>query len=103
MLLACETCFAGATTLSVLKRVAPREFINHLWQAGRKVGKPSGKACPSCTQPLVELRPPEIEITPKIDLCLHCFLVWMERDTLRAVPLAGPLEHAARLLSGSLR
>ena len=86
----CADCVAGATTLGVLRHVAPRAFINHLWQAARLHGEPSRKACPSCTQPLVELRPPKVEIEPALEVCCRCFLIWMERATLAALRVETP-------------
>jgi hypothetical protein len=86
----CETCLAGATTLGVLRHVAPKAFINHLWQAARLHGSLSRKACPSCTQPLIELRPPQVEIEPALEVCCRCFLIWMERPTLAALEMKPP-------------
>jgi hypothetical protein len=99
----CASCAAGATTLGVLRHVAPKAFINHLWQAARLHGTTSAKACPSCTQPLVELRPPQVEIEPALEVCCRCFLIWMERPTLQALrvdrPRALALEAQARSLA----
>jgi Zn-finger nucleic acid-binding protein len=81
----CGRCVAGATTIGVLRHVAPRAFIHHLWQAARHHGAPSRKACPSCTQPLLELRPPQVQIQPALDVCCRCFLIWMERPALDAL------------------
>jgi hypothetical protein len=81
----CGACVAGATTLGVLRHVAPKAFINHLWQAARLHGSLSAKACPSCTQPLLELRPPQVVIEPRLEVCCRCFLIWMERPTLETL------------------
>jgi Zn-finger nucleic acid-binding protein len=102
----CGDCVAGATTLGVLRHVAPRAFINHLWQAARLHGTPSRKACPSCTQPLVELRPPRVQIEPPLDVCCRCFLIWMERATLLKLsaerPRGAPLALAAGEIADAL-
>jgi hypothetical protein len=81
----CGTCVAGATTIGVLRHVAPKAFINHLWQAARLHGSLSRKICPSCTQPLIELRPPQVEIEPALEVCCRCFLIWMEKPALTAL------------------
>jgi hypothetical protein len=78
----------GTTTLSVLKRVAPKEFINHLWQSAQHAGRPSIKACPSCRQPLTTLGP-EIEIEPEFDVCIRCYVVWFEQVTLEHLQRIG--------------
>jgi hypothetical protein len=102
----CRDCAAGATTLGVLRHVAPRAFVNQLWQAARRHGTPSRKACPSCTQPLVELRPPQVRIEPPIDVCCRCFLIWMERATLAALHAertrGAPLALAAGAIADAL-
>jgi hypothetical protein len=86
----CGACVAGATTVGVLRHVAPKAFINHLWQAARLHGSLSAKACPSCTQPLLELRPPQVVIEPRLEVCCRCFLIWMERPTLLALRMPPP-------------
>ena len=86
----CGICVAGATTIGVLRHVAPKAFINHLWQAARLHGSLSRKICPSCTQPLIELRPPQVEIEPALDVCCRCFLIWMEKPALTALAGAAP-------------
>jgi hypothetical protein len=90
----CGQCVAGATTLGVLRHVAPKAFINHLWQAARLHGSLSSKICPSCTQPLIELRPPQVVIEPALDVCCRCFLIWMERPTLEALRVQPPRPRA---------
>lgn len=83
----CVACVGGTTTLAVLKRVAPKEFINHLWQAAHRSGRPSVKKCPSCGQPLLRLGP-GVEIEPEIDVCIRCYVVWFERAALEELRLA---------------
>ena len=83
----CAACVGGTTTLSVLKRVAPKEFINHLWQAAHGSGRPSVKKCPSCRQPLLRLGP-GVEIEPEIDVCIRCYVVWFEQVALEQLQLA---------------
>lgn len=97
----CGSCVAGATTLGVLRHVAPKAFINHLWQAARLHGSRSAKACPSCTQPLVELRPPQVEIEPALEVCCRCFLIWMERPTLAALRVETPRNLALAARAGN--
>jgi hypothetical protein len=84
----CARCMGGTTTLPVLKRVAPREFIQHLWQAAQRSGRSSFKSCPSCRQPLLSLGP-EVEIEPEFDVCVRCYVVWFEQATLEQLVLAG--------------
>ena len=69
--------------------------------AARRSGRQVDKPCPSCSQPLVELRGPEIEIEPKVDVCLRCHVVWLEREALASLlpasaasPGKGAVAHA---------
>lgn len=94
----CQACVGGTTTLSVLKRVAPKEFVNHLWQAAQRSGRPSVKKCPSCRRPLLRLGP-GVEIEPEIDVCIRCYVVWFEQAALEQLQLApgeafGPVAQA---------
>lgn len=96
----CASCVAGATTLGVLRKVSPRAFVNHLWQAAQAHGRRSPKRCPSCTQPLLDLDGSQVELSPPLLVCRHCFLVWLERRTLEAFRLdaqrlRSPLREAA--------
>lgn len=84
----CGSCVAGATTLGVIRKVAPKDFVNHLWQAGYAHDRPSAQRCPSCTQPLLELDGARVELSPSMLLCCRCYLVWLERATLEAFRLA---------------
>ncbi len=83
----CRLCEAGATTVGVVRQVAPREFVNHLWQAAQTHGVASPLRCPSCTQALISLGP-EVAIEPAAQVCVRCFLVWLGQDSLAALPLS---------------
>lgn len=52
----CCACRAGAVTLPILRQVASRPFVNHLWQTALHNGCPSTVVCPACTQPFTEFR-----------------------------------------------
>jgi Zn-finger nucleic acid-binding protein len=91
----CGSCVAGATTVGVLRKVAPRSFINHLWQAGLTHGRPSTRRCPSCTQPLLELDGAQVELSPSLQLCCRCYLVWLDRSSLKAFRLDEQRLHSA--------
>lgn len=106
IVLACVACQGAATTLAVLRKVAPRAFVNHLWQAAWKHGLEGEHPCPGCARPLLELRPPHAEIRPRIDVCIRCYLVWLGPEALSAAPVAEPVSDAQRreaLLAFALR
>jgi hypothetical protein len=83
----CPPCLAGATTLGVIRSVAPREFVNHLWQAARRASTASAKRCPSCTQPLTDLSGAVAELRPSLEVCCRCFLIWLDQPALSALRL----------------
>jgi hypothetical protein len=77
----------------VLRKVAPRGFVNAIWQAALHDGRPSRHACPGCTHPFVALgrrhaAPPQVEV------CVRCYWVWFDSDLLAAFA-ANPLSLAA--------
>lgn len=78
----CRRCVAGATTLGVIRKIVPRGYVNHLWQAAQRFGRESQRACPSCTRPLLDFRPDEVELSPKLEVCCRCFLIWLDRPAL---------------------
>lgn len=103
----CRACVAGAATLGVIRKVAPREFINHIWQAARAFGRESELPCPSCTQPLLTFHPDEVSVSPKLEICCRCFFLWLDREALASLGLTqrgrSPLrEAAARLQAHAL-
>ena len=86
----CRRCIAGAATLGVIRKVAPREFINHIWQAARAHGRESSLPCPSCTQPLLTFHPDEVSVSPSLEICCRCFFLWLDRDALATLGLRSP-------------
>lgn len=104
----CGDCRGGVTTLAVLKKVAPREFVSHVWQAAWKHGTASERACPSCARPLLEMRAPEVVLEPRVDVCLRCYLVWLGAEAMAGTPvhealpaLAGPTARAIAEAQGN--
>lgn len=94
----CRACRAGAVTLPVLRQVAPRTFVNELWQAALHDGRKSRFVCPACAQPFTEFR--RAAVHPQIKVCVRCFWVWFSPElvaVLAATPraLAGPPSGAA--------
>lgn len=93
----CRSCHAGAATLPILRQVAPRGFVNQLWQAARLEGQASSRICPSCTQPFTTLRGSPAGITPHLEVCTRCHWVWLSRSSLASLTR---LRDPDRLASG---
>ena len=79
----CRACHAGAATLPILRQVAPREFVNQVWQAALQNGVPSARQCPSCTQPFTTFRGSNARIEPDLEVCTRCYWVWLSSASLK--------------------
>jgi len=82
----CRNCFAGAVTLPILRRFAPRPFVNRLWQAAQHYGRDSRLACPGCALPFTEITS---DAFPQIGVCLRCYWVWLSSDVLSSLSTMG--------------
>lgn len=106
----CRDCRAGAVTLPVLRQIAPRTFVNRVWQAALHESRPSRQWCPACAQPFSELGHDPLWGGAPIKVCTCCHWVWFSADALErfapgpaATPtlerppawLAAPAKHIA--------
>jgi Zn-finger nucleic acid-binding protein len=82
----CRTCHGGAVTLPILRKFAPRAFVNALWQTALHRGRRSALDCPACTQPFTEVGS---DGTAGIRACVRCYWVWLDVDALDALTAAG--------------
>ncbi len=82
----CRTCHGGAVTLPILRKVAPRGFVNALWQTALHRGRRSSLDCPACTQPFTEVASGG---APGIRACVRCYWVWLDVDALDVLTAAG--------------
>jgi len=89
-------------TLPILRQVAPRAFVNQLWQAALHDGRPSAHACPACGQPLTALACRGDAPEARIKACVRCFWVWFGAETLAAFSEPPSLAAPPLLLVGSL-
>jgi hypothetical protein len=82
----CHACRGGAVTVPFLRKIAPRGFVNQVWQAALHQGRPSRRMCPACTQPFIELGWPNPAAGPSpIKVCVRCYWVWFSSELLDAV------------------
>jgi hypothetical protein len=78
----CRNCFAGAVTLPILRRFAPRPFVNQLWQAALHHRRDSALFCPACALPFTEIMGAAF---PQIRVCVRCYWVWLSADVLSSL------------------
>src|SRR5262245_37072712 len=90
----CRACRAGAVTLPILRQVASRPFVNHLWQAALHNGRISRVICPACTQPFTEFRGANTVVNSQLKVCVRCFWVWLRPGALSSFSEAIPLPPA---------
>ena len=94
----CRTCRGGAVTVPILRKFAPRPFVNQLWQTALHRGRRSSLLCPGCTHPFTEVGG---VATQGIRVCVRCYWVWLDCDalaslsTLVAPPAALPSRRVA--------
>jgi ribosomal protein L37AE/L43A len=85
----CRGCRAGAVTLPVVRHVAPRAFVNALWQEALRAGGRSRLRCPACGQPFTELRRAGATVPLRVQVCVRCFWVWLGPHLLSAFVAGG--------------
>lgn len=83
----CRSCRGGAVTLPVLRKFAPRPFVNHLWQTALRHGRASALLCPGCAHPFSEVA---AEVTPQIRACVRCYWVWLDCFALDSLTSLAP-------------
>ena len=85
----CRSCRSGAATLPILRQVAPRAFVNHLWQAALHDGRVSSVLCPSCTQLFTTFRGSPVSVEPYLEVCTRCYWVWLGPASLSSLSQLG--------------
>jgi len=81
----CRSCRAGAATLPILRRIAPRAFVDQVWQAALHEGRASSTHCPSCGQPFTTFRGSEATVEPELEVCTRCYWVWLGPASLSSL------------------
>src|SRR5213594_3039454 len=81
---ACENCAGRALTVELLRRTFTPESINPLWLHAISGEGKSGRLCPWCRNPMLEVALSG-SAQVAVDVCQHCHFVWFdahEMDTL---------------------
>ncbi|MCC6847216.1 MAG: hypothetical protein IT294_01855 [Deltaproteobacteria bacterium] len=92
----CRACRGGAVTLPILRRFAPRPFVNGLWQTALHHGRSSSLHCPACRHHFTEVAS---VVRRHILACVRCYWVWLDCEALGA--LGAPTVGAALVLPRS--
>lgn len=89
VLWACSNCGGRAVGVELLRRTFTPESINPLWLHAIRGEGPSSGQCPSCHNPMIEVKLSDTAGV-KVDVCRLCHFVWFdahEVDTLVPRPI----------------
>lgn len=92
----CPRCRGRLATVSALRRVSARAFVNALWARAREVGEDGDRTCPGCERPM---RAAAFEFEAHhvaLDACLRCQFVWFDAGELELAPRIPPDAALAR-------
>src|SRR5256885_2128289 len=90
ILWACSNCGGRAVTVELLRRTFTPESIDPLWTHAIRHEGTSGRPCPSCRKPMIDV-PLSDAAKIEVDVCLHCHFVWFDRgESESLVPVPPP-------------
>jgi len=83
----CGKCSGRAVALSVLRKQASRDFLKTLWT--QSFGqRHTGRRCPHCDRPMVEVQPHTPDNSLTLDVCTRCHVVWFDPGEFGQIPSA---------------
>jgi Zn-finger nucleic acid-binding protein len=80
----CTACRGCAITVEMLRRFAPKQRVNAMWQRAHEHLPRGVLECPSCEAPMRRLTLTEGEAGLALDACVPCHLIWFDADELVA-------------------
>jgi len=97
---ACAQCGGRALSVELLRHTFTSESINPLWLRALHSEGRSGRDCPCCRHPMIEVRLAEDSAAPMVDVCRICHFVWFDVKEIaelrpREVPPPAPHGSAA--------
>ncbi len=82
----CPACGGRAATVSLLRRLIPREIMNALWQTAWSGSYPRRRDCPACGRPMAEVPAGDESTRFTLDLCTLCQTVWFDAEEYESLP-----------------
>lgn len=73
-------------TLPVLRRVVDPALLRDLWSRTFEAPRTSGRACPSCQRPMLEVAPLADGEPVPLDVCPRCQIVWFDAEEYERMP-----------------
>lgn len=86
----CPSCRGRATTLPVLRKLAPKSFVRDLWRASGNEPASPGLKCPSCHHPSRAVDVALVDGVETLDVCRRCHVIWFDAGEFAAVPRSPP-------------
>ncbi len=80
----CDKCGGRAITVELLRRIFTPESINPLWLHAISNEGQLGRPCPLCSRQMLTVGFADA-ISPPIDLCRLCHLVWFDRGEIESL------------------
>lgn len=79
----CPSCKGRAVSLSILRRVLDKKYVNQMWQSAFKAKK-LGQDCPICRKAMYEIYKPDQDVY--LDVCKRCQFVWFDPNEYEVAP-----------------
>ncbi|HWP86173.1 MAG TPA: rhomboid family intramembrane serine protease [Terriglobia bacterium] len=85
----CPECGGRTATTAALRRTAPREVVDRLWEAARRAAE-GDRRCPACELPMKAVALPLDGAALDLDICTRCYFVWFDASQFEALPPPRP-------------
>ncbi|MDA3924693.1 MAG: rhomboid family intramembrane serine protease [Kiritimatiellae bacterium] len=82
----CPSCGGRAATVSLLRRLIPKDIINQMWQAAWSEGYARKRDCPSCGKLMAEVPVGEGDARFNLDVCTLCQTIWFDTEEYESLP-----------------
>ena len=93
---ACQKCNGRAISVELLRRIFTPESINPLWLHAIAGTGHSGRLCPVCDKPMLEVKLAD-DAEVNIDVCRACHFVWFDAGESEGLIPKKPLSAPAPL------
>ncbi len=82
----CPSCGGRAATVSLLRRLIPKDVVNSMWQKAWSEDNPCLRNCPSCNKPMREVPAGAGDSQFKLDVCTICQTIWFDANEYESLP-----------------
>lgn len=79
---ACAQCGGRALSVELLRHTFTSESINPLWLRALHGEGTTGRDCPCCRHPMIEVPLADDPAAPAVDVCRSCHFVWFDASEI---------------------